>query len=262
MFELVEFFESAREFLTNILTRAFSDSKPLKYNEIKLIIDNTLDGKGITYHEFKKRQEILKNAKVIDDRSKKAIENFQSKHYHHYLHNLRRKRSLNIPYKRDYIPKNTPCDRRPGNLMSSPIYLTIHSTANLKSTAKNERAWLTNPQNKRTASYHLVVDQKEAIECIPLNESAWHAGDGNGTGNRKTIGLEICESGDRGKTLENAIALAAKLLRDRGWKISKLKRHNDWSSKICPRILINNSDRNKPHHTWEWFKKEVDKRLC
>lgn len=49
---------------------------------------------------------------------------------------------------------------------------------------------------------HLVIDETEAIECIPLNEVAWHAGDGaNGTGNRKSIGLQICESGDRVKTL-------------------------------------------------------------
>lgn len=79
-------------------------------------------------------------------------------------------------------------------------YLTIHSTGNENSVAKGERAWLTNTANTRTASFHLVVDENNAIECLPFNEMAWHAGDGaNGTGNSKSIGLEICESGDRKK---------------------------------------------------------------
>ncbi|MCP4118446.1 MAG: N-acetylmuramoyl-L-alanine amidase [Desulfobacteraceae bacterium] len=196
-------------------------------------------------------------------RSKTLISDFldKYKHYHHYLQHQSQKRIFTIPYSKKHIPSNTPHNRRPGHLMS-PIYLTIHSTGNLNSTAENERNWLTNRDNERTASYHLVVDQQEIIECIPLNESAWHAGDGtNGTGNRKTIGLEICESGDRTKTLKNAIILAGKILRDRNWESSKLKRHTDWRSKNCPRILIDNNYRGKPHQTWEWFKKEVRKLL-
>ena len=94
----------------------------------------------------------------------------------------------------------------------SPQYITIHSTGNPKSTAMNERAWLTNPNNNVTASWHICVDEKEAVEAIPLNEVAWHAGDGgSGTGNRRSISIEICESGDRAKTLENAIKLTANL---------------------------------------------------
>ncbi|WP_315974005.1 hypothetical protein [Paenibacillus melissococcoides] len=46
--------------------------------------------------------------------------------------------------------------------------ITIHNTGNSGSSAKNERGWLTNPDNDRTASYHIVVDEHEAIECIPL----------------------------------------------------------------------------------------------
>ena len=84
-----------------------------------------------------------------------------------------------MKYTIDHIPLTTPYNRRPG-LKMEPEYITIHSTGNPNSTARNERVWLTNPQNDRTASYHVVVDEKEAIEVIPLNEVAWHAGDGNG----------------------------------------------------------------------------------
>ena len=108
-------------------------------------------------------------------------------------------------YRVEHIPKDALHNRRPKLAMVAE-YITIHSTANPKSTAQNERDWLTNPQNSRTASWHIVVDEKEAIEAVPLNEVAWHAGDGrNGTGNRKSIGIEICESGSRTATIMNAI---------------------------------------------------------
>ncbi len=155
----------------------------------------------------------------------------------------------------DHIPRTTPCNRRPG-LAMSPQYITIHSTGNPSSTARNERAWLTNPSNKVTASWHIVVDEKEAIEAIPLNEVAWHAGDGSGQGNRASIGIEMCESGNRVKTLENAVKLTAKLLKERGWGVDRLRRHHDWSGKICPRILQPNN-----WAGWEQFKRDVQKEL-
>jgi N-acetylmuramoyl-L-alanine amidase len=156
----------------------------------------------------------------------------------------------------DHIPRNTPHNRRPGTSMH-PEYITIHSTGNPSSTARNERGWLTNPSNTRTASWHIVVDEKEAIEAIPLNEVAWHAGDGaSGPGNRKSIGIEICESGDRQKTLANAANLVAKMLNERGWGVDRLRRHYDWSGKICPRILMANN-----WQGWKDFIKAVEKEL-
>lgn len=157
----------------------------------------------------------------------------------------------------DHIPKTTPCNRRPGYSMK-PEYITIHSTGNPTSTARNERAWLTNPNNNVTASWHIVVDEKEAIEAIPLNEVAWHAGDGGkGTGNRKSISIEICESGDRQKTLQNAAELVAKLLKERGWGVDRLRRHYDWSGKICPRIFYDNGKWTR----WKQFVEAVQKEL-
>ena len=158
-------------------------------------------------------------------------------------------------YNIDHIPRNTPLNRRPGIAMM-PQYLTVHSTGNPNSTAKNERAWLTNPQNKVTASWHIVIDEKEAIEAVPLGEVAWHAGDGNGQGNRASIGIEICESGNRQKTLQKAVELVAKMLKERGWGVDRLRRHYDWSKKICPRIMADSN-----WASWEQFKKDVQKQL-
>ena len=138
-----------------------------------------------------------------------------------------------------------------------PQSLTIHSTGNLKSTAQNERDNLNRPDNTSTTGFHIVVDDKEAIECIPLDKVAYHAGDGAyGPGNSTSIAMEICESGDRRRTLANAAKIAAKVLHERGWGVDKMYRHYDWSRKICPKILSDNN-----WEGWNKFKMEVQKEL-
>ncbi|MGE7828881.1 N-acetylmuramoyl-L-alanine amidase [Paenibacillus sp. NPDC093718] len=161
-------------------------------------------------------------------------------------------------YRRDHIPKETACNRRPGYGMA-PTSITIHNTGNPLSSAANERGWLTNPANPRQASFHIVVDEREAIECIPLSENAWHAGDGSGSmsGNRTSIGVEICESGNYAKTLENAVKLVAGLLRERGWGVDRLRRHWDWSKKICPRLMYDDGK----WTGWTDFKNRVNVEL-
>jgi N-acetylmuramoyl-L-alanine amidase len=154
-------------------------------------------------------------------------------------------------YRQDHIPKSA--NRRPGRAMK-PQYLTIHSTGNPSSTARNERGWLTNPSNNRTASWHIVVDEREAIEAIPLTEVAYHAG--TAAGNSTSIGLEICESGNREKTLAHAAEVAASILKKYGWGVDRLRRHYDWSKKNCPRILSANN-----WAGWEQFKKQVQEEL-
>lgn len=138
-----------------------------------------------------------------------------------------------------------------------PTTITIHNTGNINSSARGERSWLTSPSNSRQASFHIVVDEKEAIECIPLNEVAWHAGDGDGNGNMKSIGIEICESGNYQKTLDNAVKLVAIMLKERGWGVDKLKRHYDWSGKICPRKMYDNGT----WRGWTQFVESVKKEL-
>lgn len=154
----------------------------------------------------------------------------------------------------DHIPTTTPYGRRTGKPIV-PTTITVHNTANATSTARNERNWLINPGNTRTASFHLVVDDTEAIECIPLGEQALHAGsyDGNNT----SIGIEICESGDYAKALDNAAELVADMLRERGWGLGRLRRHYDWSGKICPRKMYDGRE----WTGWEQFKAMVAVKL-
>ena len=136
--------------------------------------------------------------------------------------------------KQDFIPKSV---KRPGTAMVWE-WLTVHNTGNPKSTAENERAWLTNPSNKRQASWHYVICEDTIIQAIPDNEIAWHAGDGSGNGNMKSIGIEICESGDFEKSKRTAAKFIAIKLKEKGKGIEFVKRHKDWSGKNCPRLLI------------------------
>lgn len=118
----------------------------------------------------------------------------------------------------------------------TPKYITIHNTAN-DASANNEVSYMIN--NDYEVSFHYAVDDKEAVQAIPENRCAWHAGDGgSGTGNRYSIGIEICYSksgGDRFIQAEkNAAYLTATLLKKYGWGIDRVKRHYDWSGKRCP----------------------------
>jgi N-acetylmuramoyl-L-alanine amidase len=117
-----------------------------------------------------------------------------------------------------------------------PIGICVHNTAN-DASAKNEISYMKRNNNK--VSFHMAVDDKEAIQGIPFNRNAWHAGDGGqGTGNRKYIAIEICYSKSGGNRFiqaeKNAAEVIAQLLKERGWGIEDVKRHYDFSGKNCP----------------------------
>lgn len=146
---------------------------------------------------------------------------------------------------------------RPGGRFEKTS-ITIHSTGNPPSTAQNERDWLDNPSNRREASWHYVVDEKGVIQAIPDEEEAWHCG--NTIGNRFSIGLEICEGGDREKTLRNAVDFVVQKMKEYGFSLTDIVRHYDWTGKNCPRILIDKKYI-KDGMDWEWFMKEIESRL-
>lgn len=119
----------------------------------------------------------------------------------------------------------------------TPKGITVHNTAN-DASARNEIAYMTN--NDYETSFHYAVDDKEAVQGLPLNRNGWHASDGDGPGNRTTIAIEICYSKSGGerfdKAEENAAELIADLLKKYGWDISVVKRHYDYApdKKYCP----------------------------
>lgn len=118
----------------------------------------------------------------------------------------------------------------------NPIGITIHNTDN-DASAQNEIKYMISNSNQ--TSFHVAIDDKEVIQGIPFTRNAWHAGDGkSGTGNRKTIAIEICYSASGGTKFteaeKNAAAYTAKLLKQYGWTVKNVYQHHDWSGKDCP----------------------------
>lgn len=118
----------------------------------------------------------------------------------------------------------------------TPEFIVVHNTAN-DATAQNEVKYMISNNNQ--VSFHFAVDDKEIVQGLPLDRNAWACGDGaNGKGNRKGIQIEICYSKSGGARFENAEKNAAKfiaqLLKERGWGVDKVKKHQDFSNKYCP----------------------------
>ncbi|MGU7369046.1 N-acetylmuramoyl-L-alanine amidase [Bacillus cereus] len=134
----------------------------------------------------------------------------------------------------------------------NPTEITFHNTYN-DAPAINERNNVAN--NSTGTSFHIAVDDKEAIQLIPFNRNAWHAGDGtNGRGNRHSIGVEICYSlsgGDRYRKAElNAIKVIRQLMDIFNIPISRVKTHQERNGKYCPHRMLDEG-------RVEWFKSQL-----
>lgn len=164
-------------------------------------------------------------------------------------------------FKQIFLPSSKYSLKAPYTMV--PQFITVHNTAN-DAPATNEISYMTS--NNNPVSYHVAVDDKEVIQAIPFNRSAWHCGDGGGStdpnalkkGNRLSIGIEICYSKSGGVRYgvaeENAVQYIARLLKQYGWGIERVKKHQDWNGKYCPhRILTENR--------WNSFLKRIEKAM-
>ena len=136
-----------------------------------------------------------------------------------------------------------------------PIGITVHNTANSAS-AENEVSYMVNNNNE--ISYHFCVDEEHAVQGLPLDRNAWHAGDGNGPGNRSTIAIEIARSTSDDESLfdraeENAAQLIAYLCKEYGWTTANIYTHQRWSGKYCPHKTLDRG--------WDRFLSMVQDRL-
>ncbi|WP_169056842.1 peptidoglycan recognition protein family protein [Bacillus pumilus] len=161
---------------------------------------------------------------------------------------------MTIKVKKKMVPSSRYGLKCPNKM--NPEYITIHNTAN-DAAAENEINYMIN--NLSSTSYHFAVDDEEVIQAIPLDRNAWHSGDGtNGTGNRKSIAIEICYSesgGARYKAAEKlAIQFVAHLLKERGWSVDRVRKHQDWNGKYCPHRILSEG-------RWNSFKAAIDKEL-
>lgn len=142
---------------------------------------------------------------------------------------------LSVPIRKDFIPQGR--RNRPARMMI-PDYITIHDTATPGVTVKRYLEYLKGSDAEaRPVSWHFTVDDVEIGWHLPLSETAYHAGDGGGPGNTKSIGIEICEVPAREIAEANTLKLVAWLLVFLGLDESGVVPHKHWTATNCPRIL-------------------------
>lgn len=120
-----------------------------------------------------------------------------------------------------------------------PEYITIHETGNPSkgADAAAHSKYLNGLQEK--ISWHYTVDDHCAYQHLPDWEGGYHAGDGSGDGNRKSIGIEMCvnQDGNYEQTLRNTAELVRQLMGTYGIPLSRVVQHNHWNGKDCPQQL-------------------------
>lgn len=114
--------------------------------------------------------------------------------------------------------------------------ICVHNTANDASAMSEVSYMLGRPEK---VSFHAAVDNYRVVTGLPFERSCFAAGDGRrGKGNANKINIEICYSKSGGEQFEEAENLCASyvayLLKQYGWGIERVTKHQDYSGKYCP----------------------------
>jgi N-acetylmuramoyl-L-alanine amidase CwlA len=138
-----------------------------------------------------------------------------------------------VPIRQNLVPSSKYSIKCPYAM--TPTRIVVHNTAN-DASAASEISYMISNDNE--VSFHYAVDDVEIVQGILESRNAWHAGDGNGPGNREGIAIEICYSKSGGNKFDqaekNAAEFIASILSRKGWDISKVTKHQDYSGKYCP----------------------------
>ncbi|MFT4177343.1 MAG: N-acetylmuramoyl-L-alanine amidase [Luteolibacter sp.] len=174
------------------------------------------------------------------------------------------KRQVN--WKTDMIPRGKYGRRGPRHMR--PRYITIHSTQNRSADAYRhgmalKRGALRTGQYPGYLTWHFTVDDRVALQHLPLNEQGVHA-DFAGPGNKYSIGIEMCEHRgcNLGVTIDRTAKLTALLMKQEGIPLSRVVPHYHWPRKgkrpphkNCPHFLLDNG---RPGKRWKGFLNRVN----
>lgn len=153
---------------------------------------------------------------------------------------------------------------------TSTEYIVVHDTGNASSGANatmhnNYIKNLNNNPDSKYISWHYTVGDDGIYQHLPLDEVAYHAGDGShvfgdtyynedygawsiGGGNRNGIGIESCinKGVDYTVVMRKLAKLVAELLIQYNLGIDRVKQHYHFAGKNCPQVMRENN-------RWEEF---------
>jgi N-acetylmuramoyl-L-alanine amidase CwlA len=161
-----------------------------------------------------------------------------------------------LTIKQQIIP--TTNRNRPGTkLNANPAkWITIHETGNYNAGAgaQMHSTFVRNGGGSEGVSFHMTVDDELAIQMMPLDEVAYHAGDGcdsrdTDLGCFQSVAIETCVNSDANWTVtkENLVQLCVAIIKGDSrllfngtnghFSPQRLGQHNKWSGKNCPERL-------------------------
>ena len=119
-----------------------------------------------------------------------------------------------------------------GKIIGVTVHNTDWITVASGTTPAEQYTRATVNNNMKDVRVHYYVDNVCAWQNLPHSLSGWHAADGSGNGNRRTIAIECIMSSaynstDK-KSEDNAVKLAAALLKQYGLDINHLYTHTHW----------------------------------
>lgn len=145
---------------------------------------------------------------------------------------------------------------------NKPEYITIHNTPDINEAAgtndAEQYARATYNNNMGDVVVHYYIDETACWHILADDTVGWHAGDGtSGTGNTKSIAIEIIMDGSGKAYDKNAedrgAKLAAALLYKYNLTIDKMVPHQKWNGKYCPAYILKH---------WSTFVKKVETYLA
>lgn len=143
----------------------------------------------------------------------------------------------------------------------TPTSITIHETDCPDIPATQFYLSVKNGQNdlnrKPQASFQFCVDATTIRQLVNVFRTCWHAG--CKIGNATSIGIEICQYKNNKEKQKQAYLNAAelvKILKSEITTVKKVKRHYDWTKKICPSFMIT---KKYTGLTWDWFTSQLEK---
>lgn len=149
---------------------------------------------------------------------------------------------------------------RPGEPLEEVKNIFVHYTANLNTSAAQNRSYFENLKDNHDvpgASAHFIIGiEGEILQIVPLDEVAYAVQ----TRNQDSISIECCYKYENGQftqeTYDSLIELLAWLVNTYELEPEDILRHYDCGGKKCPLYYVDHED------AWRILKQDVGKRVA